>query len=260
MTEITITGSVVDTDGQPWANARVEMRIEGESPAESPVVAVANGSGNISLSLWTNSEVPFVIIAKLPNGSLFTVPVDPAEPALNIGTLAAYASDQTQIENASPAGEPGEPGEVTLEAVVAALAEAPESEDPLTGSDEFYVAKPYGMLVQGAGTPAVNRFCRLIGSISGREAYAAEGAIDPEDDGIFYNGSAERWQIMQGTTLMYYSYDDGDTPGDCTTWLDAAGMEPVPTVTKQEAGLYAVPGLAVFGNIAAILDYINGES
>lgn len=104
MALVTITGTVKRADGSAWANARVEIRVDG-SVDPTPAVAVADGDGVFSHEIYTNASSVVAAIATLPDGSAFCFDLDPDSDEVDLRTLQSIGGEPvTVIEDLGRAG------------------------------------------------------------------------------------------------------------------------------------------------------------
>jgi hypothetical protein len=100
-----ITGTIRKTDGAVWTGAVLEFELERSSYDESaqyptrPVRAIANESGELTVSLWVNEEAlrPSRYICTLPDGSQFRFTLPTGFGAADLNQLR-----ETAVEEDSP--------------------------------------------------------------------------------------------------------------------------------------------------------------
>jgi len=128
------------------------------------------------------------------------------------------------------------------------------------------LTSPSNVLVSGAGTITSNGTYTLSGQESGKNRYVSGSNI------INWDGSD--WLIYEGVELAevaYFSSDDVEFPWQVTTWSEASGSGPNPTVTeipqpspnhtdwseKQALGHIAAAYRGDIGNPANLATYID---
>lgn len=86
------------------------------------------------------------------------------------------------------------------------------------------------IVVSGAGTSAANGTPTYFNQTNSRAAYVYSGS-DPTADGIYWTGTA--WRIRRSSSTLYASSDDVAFPWLATTWDEAIGDSPAPTVAAS---------------------------
>ena len=91
MGQQTITGIVLDTAGDPWADTSVEVQFDNGSGAlaAAGVVGKTNEDGEFSIAVFNNSAAVTKCLARLEDGSLFAFDIDPEDETTDAGTLAS---------------------------------------------------------------------------------------------------------------------------------------------------------------------------
>ncbi len=87
----TITGTVKDTNGDPWANRVVEAAFSDGYVPLSPLNAFArtDTAGKFQLKVDNNALVTKAAILRLPDDSLFGFDLDPEDATVDLGDLVA---------------------------------------------------------------------------------------------------------------------------------------------------------------------------
>lgn len=95
----TFTGTVLDTAGDPWEDALVELQLDdgtGEISIAGPTVTgVTDASGDFSIDAYNNSDEEQTLLIRLPNGNLFSAAIDPEDDTIALGDLESSGGTDT---------------------------------------------------------------------------------------------------------------------------------------------------------------------
>lgn len=85
----TLTGTVLDTAGDPWADAIVEIQFDDGDGALSGtgVVAVTDEDGIFSVEVFNNTAAARQCLVKLPDDDIFAFALDPEDASVDVGNL-----------------------------------------------------------------------------------------------------------------------------------------------------------------------------
>jgi hypothetical protein len=124
----------------------------------------------------------------------------------------------------------------TLDAVFASAADQPRRymlSQWLVGEKEETQGAS-SVLVSGAGSEEANGTYTETGEANGKKYYNKEGSLD-DISAISWNG-IDSWIIWSdGASEIYQSLDDVEFPWQVTTWNEADGGPPLPTITEIPA-------------------------
>lgn len=84
----TIIGTVLDTAGEVWADASVELQFDGND--QPGVVGRTDEEGAFSIAVFNNATEAKTVAARLSDGSRFVFSLDPEDEETDAGTLSAF--------------------------------------------------------------------------------------------------------------------------------------------------------------------------
>ena len=161
----TFTGTVLDTAGDPWEDALVELQLDdgtGEISIAGPTVTgVTDASGDFSIDAYNNSDEEQTLLIRLPNGNLFSAAIDPEDDTIALGDLESSGGTDTVKLSVIPSA-----GSDPTAAIAAARMGADVKGDVvvrgIVGGKPFEQRYPLELKVSSAaGSLPLSRYCVL---------------------------------------------------------------------------------------------------